>query len=89
MTYPGSPPFIFRCAAHYQNGVAQLGLGYSGAQPSLIGLTGCGFDVIWDFVLDGMHNLFLGVTKTIFQKVWFGPVWFNCLLIGLAHICLG
>ena len=37
----------------------------------LLKLKNCGFDAIRDFVIDPMHNVFLGVTKTL-ASYWFG-----------------
>lgn len=44
------------------------------AVPVLIDLHELGFDLIWDNCADPMHILFLGVTKTLFEKHFFAVV---------------
>jgi hypothetical protein len=39
-----------------------------------------GFDFVWDNVLDPMHCLFLGVSKRIFNNVWFCEVFLSYIL---------
>jgi hypothetical protein len=33
-------------------------------------LADSGFDVVWGFALDSMHNLFLGVAKRLYVRFW-------------------
>lgn len=73
LEYRGAPPFHLRAPAHYFCAEIQAGgFGYQGV-PCFAKLHSAptSFNIIWDTVLDPMHNLFLGVACRIFEHVWF------------------
>lgn len=75
LEFTGGPPFHFRRPAHYfSQEFRNHGFAIHGT-PSMLQLLPppTSFNIIWGTVLDPMHNLFLGVTVNMFEKIWFVP----------------